>query len=868
MKKIKFLFASCLFVISFCAAANAQNLKIGMVPTPCSVYGATAQLPLTLTNGPGVSIAGVSADITFDNTYFEFDTAVIGAAGAAASKDITSILLTPNTVRVGVLSTSNFNVIGDGVVANVNFKLIKNPVGGKNITISAGASDPAGLPVTITSTNGGLYTVKTGDIDMDGTVTIAEVLSTISMFLGATAVDPICDVEGNGIVEISDVVKVINCALETSTCACDANATTTTEETKWQGSGHADTSAMAFNDWNECTPVLPATSCTPAVPSTCSKCHTTTGYVNYVNGLTAVSVPPGEVISCTACHDAAAEAMTSVVFESSGSTAAPVVANVTVSGLGAEARCIVCHQGRGSQAMQDANIAARPANVPVVQLDTPDSGLKLTSMHEFYAAAVQFGGEAKIGYQYTGKIYDAKFAHVDGYDTCITCHDQHSLEVKYDACVTCHTGAIDAAGLKYIRMKGSLEDYDGDGNTTEGISSEVQGVAAKLLVAIQQYAHEVSLVDTGVYTANENKFYIDTNGDGVIDPATETTSYNAYTPRMVKAVFNYRFALNDPGSYAHGGKYVIELMYDSIEDLNAGLTAVVPAVVKAVDVTTLTRNDEGHFNGGSEVFRHWDSTGVIPGGTTGCVKCHAGEGIPFFLTNGINIADVPANGMMCVNCHSSVTDGVPPHTAPRRVVNSVTFPSGLVAGFGAADDSNLCLLCHQARESTVSLNAKIAAAPGSTTLSFTNSHYFAAGATLFGTQAKSAYEYALPVRTYAGQNPFNSHGGQFNKCVQCHMGSDSPTGNSSHNVASVININCICHYGDVSQTPGDFQFDNIRPIIGVTTTDFDGDGVVTESLKSEMDGLAAQLLSAIQAYASATVGAAFAMKPYTTLFRC
>ena len=37
-------------------------------------------------------------------------------------------------------------------------------------------------------------------------------------------------------------------------------------------------------------------------------------------------------------------------------------------------------------------------------------------------------------------------------------------------------------------------------------------------------------------------------------------------------------------------------MVDSIEDLNAGMAIVVPAVVPAVDLATLTRNDEGHFD--------------------------------------------------------------------------------------------------------------------------------------------------------------------------------------------------------------------------------------------------------------------------------
>ncbi len=69
-------------------------------------------------------------------------------------------------------------------------------------------------------------------------------------------------------------------------------------------------------------------------------------------------------------------------------------------------------------------------------------------------------------------------------------------------------------------------------------------------------------------------------------------------------------------------------------------------------------------------------------------------------------------------------------------------------------DANLCIECHQGRESTVTVNNAIAAAKpksddevvlkadGKTpALSFRNVHYFAAGATLFGDAAQGAYQY-------------------------------------------------------------------------------------------------------------------------------
>src|SRR5512139_2722956 len=39
---------------------------------------------------------------------------------------------------------------------------------------------------------------------------------------------------------------------------------------EFKASGHADATAMAFNDWNESTP--------PEVPTACARCHTSAGF--------------------------------------------------------------------------------------------------------------------------------------------------------------------------------------------------------------------------------------------------------------------------------------------------------------------------------------------------------------------------------------------------------------------------------------------------------------------------------------------------------------------------------------------------------------------------------------------------------------
>ena len=66
--------------------------------------------------------------------------------------------------------------------------------------------------------------------------------------------------------------------------------------------------------------------------------------------------------------------------------------------------------------------------------------LGFTNIHYYPAAATLFAGRAKGGYQYAGQVYDTRFRHVDGYDTCIGCHDPHSARPKIDACATCHAG--------------------------------------------------------------------------------------------------------------------------------------------------------------------------------------------------------------------------------------------------------------------------------------------------------------------------------------------------------------------------------------------------------------------------------------------
>jgi len=44
-------------------------------------------------------------------------------------------------------------------------------------------------------------------------------------------------------------------------------------------------------------------------------------------------------------------------------------------------------------------------------------------------------------------------------------------------------------------------------------------------------------------------------------------NYRTWTPDLLKAAYNYHYVIKDPGSYSHNPRYIMQLLYDSIDDL-------------------------------------------------------------------------------------------------------------------------------------------------------------------------------------------------------------------------------------------------------------------------------------------------------------
>ncbi len=585
----------------------------------------------------------------------------------------------------------------------------------------------------------------------------------------------------------------------------------------WMTSGHADAAAPAFRYWDG----------SGEVPTSCAKCHTADGYLDFLGldgseagKVDAAHAPAAMGVTCVACHNSVTAVKDSVVFPS----------GIELTGLGDASRCMECHQGRASTVSVNAAIerfggVEAPDAVPaaITNADGSTSSLGFINIHYYPAGATLYGTQAKGGYEYDGKMYDIQFRHVEGFDTCISCHNPHTLEVEVESCAHCHEGVTSVEDLKAIRMFGSLADYDGDGDVAEGIAAELETMQEALYVLIRAYASEVAGTGIVYDSSSYPYFFQDADGDGAADTNAEgrKVGYPAWTPRLLRAAYNYQLSVKDPGAFAHNAKYLVQLMYDSMEDLNS-------AVAAPIDMSAMHRIDPGHFAGSTMPFRDWDADGEVPGR---CAKCHSATGLPQFIKEGVNVAAPLSNGFMCTTCHNSE------EWPSLYTVNSVTFPSGKVVSFAqdadgknVADSSNTCLLCHQGRSSTVTVNQALGSKdPGTidASIRFSNIHYFAAGATIFGGDVQGAYQFA--GKEYVGQSPH-----PVVKCAECH---------NVHALEIEVDECADCHRTETN--PQD-----IYSYRGADENDYDGDGDVAEGIKAELDSLSALLYDAMRAYAT------------------
>jgi len=330
---------------------------------------------------------------------------------------------------------------------------------------------------------------------------------------------------------------------------------------KWANSPHADRTSEALALWGDAN--------SAQVPERCAKCHSLYGFLDFLgeDGTAAGSVQnnasSGSVISCNACHNDAAHALSRAVFPS----------GEEIVDRGPEASCLQCHQGRESTLTVDQAISGLPD-------DSATGELGFINVHYGVAAATLMGSEAKGAYQYDGQVYAERFQHVRGLSSCTGCHDPHSLLVDARACSPCHHNVVDYRDLESVRM--ADVDWDGDGDSKEGVADEIDSLHQLLYRTMQDYAKSVIGTPIGYLAGGSLHFFVDTDGDGQLSPDESKfgNRYLEWTPRLVRTAYNYHFVQEDPGSYSHNPSYILQILYDSLRDLSEQV---------AVDVSVLSR---------------------------------------------------------------------------------------------------------------------------------------------------------------------------------------------------------------------------------------------------------------------------------------
>lgn len=314
----------------------------------------------------------------------------------------------------------------------------------------------------------------------------------------------------------------------------------------WQGSSHADVKSESFVHWDK----------EGKVPEACVKCHTGEGLHDFLglDGSQRGKIDkPGKiqsVVTCVTCHNEGTLGMTDVTFPS----------GLRVSADGDSGRCALCHQGRQSTVSVNAALMGKDA-------DTVDDKLGFMNVHYRAAAATLWGTAAKGGYEYDGLEYAGRFAHRSDVDSCVECHDPHSLKVDAQECSACHVGIESKRDLTSIRRMAG--DIDGDGDVKEGIALEIAGLHDMLGQEIMKYASTTAkapiIYDSHAYPY----FFNDKNADGKLDKGEGIypNKYKSWTPRLMKAAYNYQFVAKDPGAYAHNPAYAVQLLHDALADL-------------------------------------------------------------------------------------------------------------------------------------------------------------------------------------------------------------------------------------------------------------------------------------------------------------
>lgn len=404
----------------------------------------------------------------------------------------------------------------------------------------------------------------------------------------------------------------------------------------WAKSGHGETNTgprtvRDFKLYGTSQPAnlayinsSPTSTTDPAVIATgtpvCVRCHTTTGYLQFVDKNNFLTVTPfgsnvdktKEVTGCDACHTNYAferrnVGKVTIYYNFSGATQsspsnlaghAKIQNNaVTFPDLKTSNMCVPCHSGRGLGSVVSQLSAL---GVDFTKLNSPSS-------HDFPGAAILTVNNmnAKSGYQFAGKEYITGVGSNTGHDTfgvssgkgpCISCHmsklvksDSHTFKpVIHGSSFALYTTnrswsqVFSVSNSNLFPASLTISAITSQSCNTTGchialdasaLTNDKEGFISALAV-LNKWVRLVRNVPKNPSAALGTPVY-DSVKKTLTYPNAQRSSTNwiylgANTgPDLMGSAYNLSMLNNEPGAYVHNPLYVKRLVYDSIQFISS-----------------------------------------------------------------------------------------------------------------------------------------------------------------------------------------------------------------------------------------------------------------------------------------------------------
>ncbi|MEM9600608.1 MAG: hypothetical protein AAF926_06270 [Pseudomonadota bacterium] len=151
-----------------------------------------------------------------------------------------------------------------------------------------------------------------------------------------------------------------------------------------------------------------------------------------------------------------------------------------------------------------------------------------------------------------------------GLGTCVDCRRPHSLEVAQENGFARHR-IVES----FLAIRLSPQDFDDDGDTSEGTAGPIATLHDRLYAVIQSSARSVAGTSI-IYADSFPYFFAERDGNGAVTEgeAAYPNCYQSWTPRLLQAAYNYQFVAKDNAAYVQNPRYALQLLYDSLGNLS------------------------------------------------------------------------------------------------------------------------------------------------------------------------------------------------------------------------------------------------------------------------------------------------------------